>query len=128
MGKLEPVVVDPASNWPLFAEKARQLLTKDKVAVTFGCWTSVSRKSGAGVQRNSTACSSARAVRRRELEKNVFYTGARPASRYPGGRMPDEQGTAARLTLRAARHRLRLSAHDQQILRAFHQKSRASPR
>lgn len=43
--KLEPVVVDPASNWPLFAEKARQLLTKDKVAVTFGCWTSVSRKS-----------------------------------------------------------------------------------
>ena len=43
--KLEPVVVDPASNWPLFAEKARQLLTQDKVAVTFGCWTSVSRKS-----------------------------------------------------------------------------------
>ena len=41
--KLEPVVVDPASNWPLFAEKARQLLTQDKVAVTFGCWTSVSR-------------------------------------------------------------------------------------
>ncbi|HCC62273.1 MAG TPA: urea ABC transporter substrate-binding protein, partial [Pseudomonas sp.] len=46
LGKqLEPVVVDPASNWPLFAEKARQLLTQDKVAVTFGCWTSVSRKS-----------------------------------------------------------------------------------
>src|SRR5690606_8741015 len=43
--KLEPVVVDPASNWPLFAEKGRQLLTQDKVAVTFGCWTSVSRKS-----------------------------------------------------------------------------------
>ena len=43
--KLEPVVVDPASNWPLFAEKARQLLTKDKVDVAFGCWTSVSRKS-----------------------------------------------------------------------------------
>src|SRR5438309_8091307 len=43
--KLEPVVVDPASNWPLFAEKARQLLTKDKVAAVFGCWTSVSRKS-----------------------------------------------------------------------------------
>jgi urea transport system substrate-binding protein len=37
--KLEPVVVDPASNWPLFAEKARQLISKDKVAVTFGCWT-----------------------------------------------------------------------------------------
>src|SRR5690606_33384301 len=40
--KLEPVVVDPASNWPLFAEKARQLITQDKVAVVFGCWTSVS--------------------------------------------------------------------------------------
>ncbi|MGZ8184609.1 MAG: transporter substrate-binding protein, partial [Methylobacter sp.] len=43
--KLEAVVVDPASNWPLFAEKARELLTKDKVAAIFGCWTSVSRKS-----------------------------------------------------------------------------------
>ena len=43
--KLEPVVVDPASNWPLFAEKARELIQKHKVAVVFGCWTSVSRKS-----------------------------------------------------------------------------------
>src|SRR5664279_6149860 len=43
--KLEAVVVDPASNWPLFAEKARQLISKDKVSVVFGCWTSVSRKS-----------------------------------------------------------------------------------
>ena len=43
--KLVPVVVDPASNWPLFAEKAQELLEKDKVAVVFGCWTSVSRKS-----------------------------------------------------------------------------------
>ncbi|MEP7085637.1 MAG: transporter substrate-binding protein, partial [Betaproteobacteria bacterium] len=43
--KLEPIVVDPASNWPLFAEKARQLISQDKVAVVFGCWTSVSRKS-----------------------------------------------------------------------------------
>src|SRR5262245_18125181 len=43
--KLEAVVVYPASNWPLFAEKAAQLLEKDKVAVVFGCWTSVSRKS-----------------------------------------------------------------------------------
>jgi urea transport system substrate-binding protein len=43
--KLEAVVVDPASNWPLFAEKTRQLISKDKVAVIFGCWTSVSRKS-----------------------------------------------------------------------------------
>src|ERR1700748_398135 len=43
--KLEAVVVDTASNWPLFAEKARELISKDKVAVVFGCWTSVSRKS-----------------------------------------------------------------------------------
>ena len=43
--KIEPVVVDPASNWPLFAEKARELLSRDKVAAVFGCWTSVSRKS-----------------------------------------------------------------------------------
>src|SRR4051812_10841118 len=43
--KLEPVVVDPASNWPLFAEKARELISADQVAVVFGCWTSVSRKS-----------------------------------------------------------------------------------
>src|SRR5688572_32115324 len=42
---IEPVVVDPASDWPLFAEKAKQLIIQDKVAVTFGCWTSVSRKS-----------------------------------------------------------------------------------
>src|SRR5947208_9693999 len=46
LGKqIEPVVVDPASNWDLFAEKAKQLITQDKVAATFGCWTSVSRKS-----------------------------------------------------------------------------------
>ncbi|HEX7632417.1 MAG TPA: transporter substrate-binding protein, partial [Lacunisphaera sp.] len=43
--RIEPVIVDGASNWPLFAEKAKQLLEEDKVAVTFGCWTSVSRKS-----------------------------------------------------------------------------------
>src|ERR1700750_1283797 len=43
--KIEPVVVDPASNWPLFAEKARELLVKDKVSAVFGCWASVSRKS-----------------------------------------------------------------------------------
>src|SRR5215471_15536937 len=43
--KLQPVVVDPASDWPRFAEKASQLLQQDKVAVVFGCWTSVSRKS-----------------------------------------------------------------------------------
>ena len=46
LGKmLEPVVVDPASDWPLFAEKARELIEVEGVAATFGCWTSVSRKS-----------------------------------------------------------------------------------
>ena len=43
--KLEAVVVDPASNWPLFAEKARELISQNKVSAVFGCWTSVSRKS-----------------------------------------------------------------------------------
>ena len=43
--QLEPVVVDPASDWPMFAEKARELIELNDVAVTFGCWTSVSRKS-----------------------------------------------------------------------------------
>ena len=46
LGKqVEAVVVDPASDWPLFAEKARELIEKEQVAATFGCWTSVSRKS-----------------------------------------------------------------------------------
>jgi urea transport system substrate-binding protein len=77
--KLEPVVVDPASNWPLFAEKARQLLTKDKVAVTFGCWTSVSRKSVLPVfkELNGLLFYPVQ-YEGEELEKNVFYTGAAP--------------------------------------------------
>ena len=77
--KLEAVVVDPASNWPLFAEKARELIEKDKVAATFGCWTSVSRKSVLPVfedlhgilfypvQYEGVGSS-----------RNVFYTGAAP--------------------------------------------------
>ena len=59
LGKqLEPVVVDPASNWPLFADKAKQLIDQDKVAVVFGCWTSVSRKSVLPVFEEKTACCS----------------------------------------------------------------------
>ncbi|MBS1138950.1 MAG: amino acid/amide transporter substrate-binding protein, family, partial [Proteobacteria bacterium] len=77
--KLEPVVVDPASNWPLFAEKARQLLTKDKVAVTFGCWTSVSRKSVLPVYKELNGLLFYPVqYEGEELEKNVFYTGAAP--------------------------------------------------
>ncbi|HUW37860.1 MAG TPA: urea ABC transporter substrate-binding protein [Rhodocyclaceae bacterium] len=77
--KLEPVVVDPASNWPLFAEKARQLLSQDKVAVVFGCWTSVSRKSVLPVfkELNGLLFYPVQ-YEGEELEHNVFYTGAAP--------------------------------------------------
>jgi urea transport system substrate-binding protein len=77
--KLEPVVVDPASNWPLFAEKARQLISQDKVAVMFGCWTSVSRKSVLPVveELNGLLFYPVQ-YEGEELSKNVFYTGAAP--------------------------------------------------
>jgi urea transport system substrate-binding protein len=77
--KLEPVIVDPASNWPLFAEKARQLLTKDKVSVVFGCWTSVSRKSVLPVfeELNGLLFYPVQ-YEGEEMSKNVFYTGAAP--------------------------------------------------
>ena len=77
--KLEPVVVDPASNWPLFAEKAKQLISQDKVSVVFGCWTSVSRKSVLPVfeQTNSLLFYPVQ-YEGEELSKNVFYTGAAP--------------------------------------------------
>ena len=77
--KIEPVVVDPASNWPLFAEKARQLITQDKVAVTFGCWTSVSRKSVLPVfeELNSLLFYPVQ-YEGEEISRNVFYTGAAP--------------------------------------------------
>jgi len=77
--KLEAVVVDPASNWPLFAEKARELITKNKVAVVFGCWTSVSRKSVLPVfkELNSILFYPVQ-YEGEESERNVFYTGAAP--------------------------------------------------
>jgi urea transport system substrate-binding protein len=77
--KLEPVIVDPASNWPLFAEKTKQLLTQDKVAVIFGCWTSVSRKSVLPVveELNGLLFYPVQ-YEGEELSKNVFYTGAAP--------------------------------------------------
>jgi urea transport system substrate-binding protein len=77
--KIEPVVVDPASNWPLFAEKARQLLTQDKVAAVFGCWTSVSRKSVLPVfeELNGLLYYPVQ-YEGEEISKNVFYTGAAP--------------------------------------------------
>jgi len=80
MGRpIEPVVVDPASNWPLFAEKARQLITQDKVAAVFGCWTSVSRKSVLPVfeELNGLLFYPVQ-YEGEELSQNVFYTGAAP--------------------------------------------------
>jgi len=77
--KIEPVVVDPASNWPLFAEKARQLITQDKVAAVFGCWTSVSRKSVLPVfEETNGLLFYPVQYEGEELSKNVFYTGAAP--------------------------------------------------
>lgn len=76
MGKMiEPVVVDGASNWPLFAEKAKQLLEVDKTAVTFGCWTSVSRKSVLPVyEKNNGLLFYPVQYEGEELSKNIFYT------------------------------------------------------
>jgi len=77
--KLEPVVVDPASDWPLFAEKARELLARDKVAAIFGCWTSVSRKSVLPVveELNGILFYPVQ-YEGEESSRNVFYTGAAP--------------------------------------------------
>ncbi len=77
--KIEPVVVDPASNWPLFAEKARELIQKEKVAVVFGCWTSVSRKSVLPVfeELNGLLFYPVQ-YEGEESSYNVFYTGAAP--------------------------------------------------
>ncbi|PJK30250.1 urea ABC transporter substrate-binding protein [Minwuia thermotolerans] len=80
LGKqLEAVVVDPASNWPLFAEKARELIEVEKANVVFGCWTSVSRKSVLPVfeELNSLLFYPVQ-YEGEESSKNVFYTGAAP--------------------------------------------------
>jgi len=77
--KIEPVVVDPASDWPLFAEKARGLIQQEKVAVVFGCWTSVSRKSVLPVfeELNGLLFYPVQ-YEGEESSYNVFYTGAAP--------------------------------------------------
>ncbi|WP_412050830.1 urea ABC transporter substrate-binding protein [Hoeflea sp. Naph1] len=80
LGKqLEAVVVDPASDWPLFAEKARELISADKVSAVFGCWTSVSRKSVLPVfkELNNVLFYPVQ-YEGEESERNVFYTGAAP--------------------------------------------------
>ena len=77
--KLEAVVVDPASNWPLFAEKAKELINVDHVAAVFGCWTSVSRKSVLPVFKDTdNILFYPVQYEGQESERNVFYTGAAP--------------------------------------------------
>ena len=125
--KLEAVVVDPASNWPLFAEKARELISKDKVAVVFGCWTSVSRKSVLPVfeELNGILFYPVQ-YEGEESERNVFYTGAAPNQQAIPAvdyLMSKEGGGEA---LGAGRHRLRLSAHHQQDPRGLPASRRAS--
>ena len=80
LGKqLEAVVVDPASNWPLFAEKARELITQNEVSAVFGCWTSVSRKSVLPVfEELDSLLFYPVQYEGEESSKNVFYTGAAP--------------------------------------------------
>ena len=77
--KIKPIVVDPASNWDLFAEKAKELILKDKVAVVFGCWTSVSRKSVLPVfEANKGLLFYPVQYEGEEQSPNIFYTGATP--------------------------------------------------
>jgi urea transport system substrate-binding protein len=77
--KIVPVVVDPASNWPLFAEKAQELLEKDKVSVVFGCWTSVSRKSVLPVfEKDDGLLFYPVQWEGEESSRNIIYTGATP--------------------------------------------------
>src|SRR5918994_4472521 len=77
--QIEPVIVDPASNWDLFAEKARELISRDKVAVVFGCWTSVSRKSVLPVFESLKGLLFYPVqYEGEEMSPNIFYTGATP--------------------------------------------------
>ena len=112
--KLEAVVVDPASNWPLFAEKARELITKDKVAVVFGCWTSVSRKSVLPVfkELNSILFYPVQYEGEESPSERVLHRRRAEPAGDPGGRLSDEGREGEALGARG--HRLRLSAHDQQ--------------
>ena len=114
--KVEAVVVDPASNWPLFAEKARELLQVEKVDVVFGCWTSVSRKSVLPVfeELNGLLFYPVQYEGEEILAQRLLHRRRAEPAGDPGGRIPDGQGRRRGEALGAARHRLRLSAHDQQ--------------
>jgi len=122
LGKqLEPVVVDPASDWPLFAERARQLLTQDKVSVIFGAWTSVSRKSVLPVveELNGLMFYPVQ-YEGQEQSKNIFYTGAAPNQQaIPAVEylMSEEGGKAERFVLLGTDYVYPRTTN--QILRAF---------
>ena len=121
LGKqLEAVVVDPASDWPLFAEKARELISVNGVAAVFGCWTSVVAQVGAaGVQGAQLDPLLPRAVRgRRVREQRVLHRRRAEPAGDPRRRLPDERRRRLGEALGPRRHRLRLSAHDQQDPRA----------
>ena len=81
--KLEAVVVDPASNWPLFAEKAKELIAKDKVSVVFGCWTSVSRKSVLPVFKELNSILFYPVQYEGENPRETYFTLARPRTSRP---------------------------------------------
>ena len=115
LGKqIEPVVVDPASNWPLFAEKAKQLITQDKVAVTFGCWTSVSRKSCLPVfeEYNQLLFYPGPVRGRGAVAERVLHGGITESAAHPGCGIHD--GRVGYEEVLPARHRLRLPAHGEQ--------------
>ena len=110
--KIKTVVVDPASNWDLFAEKAKELILKDKVAVVFGCWTSVSRKSVLPVfEANKGLLFYPVQYEGEEQSPNIFYTGATPESAIDSGsRVYDELGRRIEEEVLSPGNRLRLSA------------------
>src|SRR6185369_10865332 len=101
--KIEPIVVDPASNWPLFAEKARQLLTQDKVAAVFGCWTSLPQIGAAGLRRAERASFLSGAIRGRgDLAERLLYGRRAESAGDTRRRIPHEQGRRCRQALGAA--------------------------
>jgi urea transport system substrate-binding protein len=119
--KIIPVVVDPASNWDLFAEKAKELLLKEKVAVVFGCWTSVSRKSVLPVfESNKGLLFYPVQYEGEEQSPNIFYTGATPNQQLiPGAEylMSAEGGSKKRFYLLGTDYVFPRTAN--KILRAF---------
>ena len=113
--KIEPVVVDPASNWPLFAEKARELLSRDKVAAVFGCWTSVSRKSVLPVfeELNGLLFYPLEYEGRGSVLQHFLWELGPRQQGNPRRQVSDEQGWRRSEALRVGRHGLCLSPDQQ---------------